>query len=128
MTEAEIERIKAECAECLNDRMEFCEGGKLVECEHCRDKMSLIEANAALQQQIAALRAANERIGRQLSEHSDFVNRRGEQLEKFRQACILALPYVTACNEYTKERLAAKVAIETAIDAARAAAGEEGKS
>lgn len=60
MTQTEIERIKAECAECLKDREEIRdEHGDLtvMECDHCRDKMNLIEANAALQRQVETLRA-----------------------------------------------------------------------
>ncbi len=53
MTLERIAELEAECAECLSDRVEFCEGSETVKCEHCSDKLALITEIKRLQQRLA---------------------------------------------------------------------------
>jgi hypothetical protein len=57
MPAEEIERIRAQCQECLNDRIEFNgnDTTPIMECDHCRDKLNLIQAITALEGEVVRL-------------------------------------------------------------------------
>ena len=100
MSDEELKRIEAECAECLSDREQFSADDGLpgiVECDHCRDKMNLIaqlrEASAALDAMTKERDEADGLAGA-LGSERDHLRDRLLQWERYHQQLLDFVPSI----------------------------------